>query len=184
MLLSCTALLGEHVKLHDISAGKARNGVDGESDDSSSAHTDPSLAEETDTGYQDVSRDVEFQGCGVPSAFADPGAYETGNADQAADEDRLTDLPKLPLQMRSSGLRVRSLPAHLMSSKISYNSPLTPMVQTLYCLTAYMRLRGPLKSSVDAAFVPWRNRHVAHRLCSAWPTAMAPTCSYHELHAL
>lgn len=166
------------------SAGKPRNGVNGESDDSSSAHTDPSLAEETDTGYQDVDRDVEFQGCGVPSAFADPGAYETGNADEAADEDRLTDLPKLPLQMRSSGLRVRSPHAYLMSSRISLNSPHNSMVQTLCYLIAEMQLRGTLKSPVDAAFVSWRNRHVAHRLWFAWPTAKAPTCSYHELHAL
>ena len=76
--------------------------MDSESNDSSSAHTDPSLTE-----AETVFREVEFQGCGVPSAFADPGAFEgSDDADVAAEEDRLTDLPKL--QMRSSGLRVRS----------------------------------------------------------------------------
>ncbi len=55
-------------------------------------------------------RDVEFQGCGVPSAFADPGAFESSDdTDVAAEEDRLTDLPKLPLQMRTSGLRVSTI---------------------------------------------------------------------------
>lgn len=79
--------------------------VDLESNASSSAHTDPSVAE-----AETVYREVEFQGCGVPSAFADPGAFESSDdADVAAEDDRLTDLPKLPLQMRTSGLRVRLL---------------------------------------------------------------------------
>ena len=67
--------------------------MDMESNDSSSVRTDPSLAE-AETAY----REVEFQGSGVPSAIADPGAFEGSD-----------ELPKLPLQMRSSGLRVRSL---------------------------------------------------------------------------
>ncbi|CAL5220929.1 g3027 [Coccomyxa viridis] len=76
--------------------------VDLESNASSSAHTDPSVAE-----AETVYREVEFQGCGVPSAFADPGAFESSDdADVAAEDDRLTDLPKLPLQMRTSGLRM------------------------------------------------------------------------------
>lgn len=81
---------------------------DGASEDSSSAHTAPSLAE----GEAEYHQEVEFQGCGVPSAFADPGAYgDSDEADVPAEEDRLTDLPKLPLplQMRGSGLRVSSL---------------------------------------------------------------------------
>ena len=83
-----------------------REAEDGASEDSSSAHTAPSLAE-GEAGYHP---EVEFQGCGVPSAFADPGAYgDSDEADVPAEEDRLTDLPKLPLQMRGSGLRVSSL---------------------------------------------------------------------------
>lgn len=79
---------------------------DGASEDSSSAHTAPSLAE----GEAEYHPEVEFQGCGVPSAFADPGAYgDSDGADVPVEEDRLTDLPKLPLQMRGSGLRVSSL---------------------------------------------------------------------------
>lgn len=87
----------------DAGDAESQGDEDLESNDSSSAHTDPSLAE-----AETVYREMEFQGCGVPSAFADPGAFDSSDdADVAAEEDRLTDLPKLPLQMRGSGLRVR-----------------------------------------------------------------------------
>ena len=87
----------------DAGDAEVQGNVDLESNDSSSAHTDPSLAE-----AETVYREMEFQGCGVPSAFADPGAFDSDDAEVAAEEDRLTDLPKLPLQMRGSGLRVRT----------------------------------------------------------------------------
>ena len=101
-LPSVMRMMWQHVLASTAGQAEAQGEAeDGEDDDSSAALTDASLAEaEAGTEYEVT----EFQGCGVPSAFADPGAYE--DASETADGDRLTDLPKLPLQMRTSGLRV------------------------------------------------------------------------------
>ena len=78
--------------------------MEGSEQDSSEPATEASLAEADEAGQS--YEEVEFH-CGVPSAFADPGAFECADdADAAPDGDRLTDLPKLPLQPRAS-LRVR-----------------------------------------------------------------------------
>ena len=95
-----------------LRSGKVHAGQDeeqgaseGSEQDSSEPATEASLAEADEAGQS--YEEVEFQGCGVPSAFADPGAFEGADeADVAPDRDRLTDLPKLPLQPRAS-LRVR-----------------------------------------------------------------------------
>ena len=106
---------------------------DGVSEDSSSAHTHPSLAE----GEAEYHPEVEFQGCGVPSAFADPGAYgDSDGGDMPAEEDRLTDLPKLPLQMRGSGLRVSSLCMLCIDSVEipAFKQTLDARATVLYCM--------------------------------------------------
>ena len=125
--------------------------MDLESNDSSSVRTDPSLAE-AETAY----REVEFQGCGVPSAFADPGAFEgPDEADGAVEEDRLTDLPKLPLQMRSSGLRVRSC---LFGGLTCISLVLTVVTCMSSCHGGHMvhHLQIPVQALFEAVRVPCR----------------------------
>lgn len=69
--------------------------------------------------------EVEFQGCGVPSAFADPAGF---GGDAAVDddgcggdgpEDRLGDLPRRTLTLRPSGMRVRPHPSRHRTPPIS-----------------------------------------------------------------
>jgi hypothetical protein len=60
----------------------------------------------------------EFQGCGVPSAFADPSSYpaagQHGQKDEEEGEggddtgDCLSELPRRTLTLRASGIRVSS----------------------------------------------------------------------------
>ena len=54
---------------------------------------------------------MEFQGCGVPSAFADPSSYgaaadEDEDGVTAIEDDSLSELPRRTLTIRASGLRV------------------------------------------------------------------------------
>lgn len=66
-------------------------------------------------GAGSCEEEVEFQGCGVPSAFADPASFvaaaSDGEGDGDAHGDSLGALPRRTLTLRPSGMRVSLPPA-------------------------------------------------------------------------